>query len=68
MNQKYNFNDLSYFLSLKQLEKEGIFLIGDDMKIYKFPGQNYIVISKKAKFAGDIFKRYFGEKKTKTLN
>ena len=55
MKQKYNFNDLSYFLSLKQPEKEGIFLIGDDMKIYKFPGQNYIVISKKAKFAGGYF-------------
>lgn len=55
MKQKYNFNDLSYFLSLKQPEKEGIFLIGDDMKIYKFQGQNYIVISKKAKFAGGYF-------------
>jgi len=55
MNQKYNFNDLSYFLSLKQLEKEGIFLIGDDMKIYKFSGQNYIVTTKKAKFAGGYF-------------
>ena len=55
MDQKYNFNDLSYFLSLKRLEKESIFLIGDDMKIYKFPGQNYILITKKVKFAGGYF-------------
>ena len=65
MSQKYNFNDLSYFLQLKQLEKDSIFLIGDDIKIYKFPNQAYIVISKKAKFVEpeDIFKRHFGQRK-----
>ena len=69
MNQKYNFNDLTYFLKLKQLEKESIFLIGDDIKIYKFPNQDYIVISKKQNLLNlRIFLKAFWPKKTKTLN
>lgn len=47
MSQKYNFYNLSYFLSLNQFEKEGIFLIGDDIKTYGFQNQDYFIILKK---------------------